>query len=274
MQLAAQPPLVPAADQSDGRALRLAQPLPGGDLLVSRRTANGVHGIYRMEPESGSMLPVYASPEWHSVQARLLAPRTEPDGRASVVDEKDHTGKLYCLKHGTSDTPEIAGLGKRLRLIDGSAPVARHAHDRRDGDRGDGSFQVEVPANTPFKVQVLDGDGVALRTSEWIWVKNKENRGCIGCHEDGELTPENRIPKALTHAAAQLTLPPEQRRTVDYARDIQPLLEEKCGDGQLPCQRTREVHSSRRGAQQPAGVEPVRPASPRGPGTRSPRAPR
>ena len=160
------------------------------------------------------------------MQARLLAPRTEPDGRASVVDEKATTGKLYCLSTNTSDTPEIAGLGKRLRLIDGSAEAPGTRLIGETAIEADGSFNVEVPANTPMKLQVLDNDGVALRTSEWIWVKNKENRGCIGCHEDGELTPENRMADALTHASAQLTLPPERRRTVDYARDIQPLLAE------------------------------------------------
>ena len=205
-------------------------PLPGGDLLVSMRSATGVHGIYRVNPESGKVSPVYEAPEWHNVQARLLAPRNAPDGRASVVDEKDRTGKLYCLNAGTSDTPAIAGQGKRLRLIDGSAPVAGTRILGETAMDDDGSFQVEVPANSPFKVQVLDGDGLALRSSEWIWVKNKENRGCIGCHEDGELTPENQLPKALTHPAAQLTLPPEQRRTVDYLRDVQPLLEKKCGN--------------------------------------------
>ena len=45
------------------------------------------------------------------------------------------------------------------------------------------------------------------------------------------MTPENRLAKALTHPAAQLTLPPEQRRTVDYLRDIQPLVAKTCASG-------------------------------------------
>ena len=71
-------------------------------------------------------------------------------------------------------------------------------------------------------------DGMALRTSAWIWAKNKENRGCIGCHEDGERTPDNVFAKALSHDAADLMLPPERRRTVDFRRDIQPILTAKC----------------------------------------------
>ena len=35
----------------------------------------------------------------------------------------------------------------------------------------------------------LDDDGLAVASCDWIWVKQREFRGCIGCHEDPELTP-------------------------------------------------------------------------------------
>jgi hypothetical protein len=95
----------------------------------------------------------------------------------------------------------------------------------------DGSFQLQVPANTPIQLQALDKDGVALRSCAWIWAKNKENRGCIGCHEDPERAPENVLGKALGKPAIQLTLPPERRRTVDFVKDVQPILKEKCATG-------------------------------------------
>jgi mono/diheme cytochrome c family protein len=79
-----------------------------------------------------------------------------------------------------------------------------------------------------MQLQVLDEDGLALRTSGWMWTKNKENRGCIGCHEDGEVSPENNFAKAIGNPAADLMLPPERRRTVDFTRDIKPILDAKC----------------------------------------------
>jgi len=94
----------------------------------------------------------------------------------------------------------------------------------------DGSFHLLVPPNTPIQLQLVDRDGMALRTSAWIWAKNKENRGCVGCHEDGERTPANVFAKALDHEAADLMLPPERRRTVDFRRDIQPILTAKCAN--------------------------------------------
>ena len=33
--------------------------------------------------------------------------------------------------------------------------------------------------------------------SGWIWLRPNERRGCIGCHEDHEMVPENRVPLAV-----------------------------------------------------------------------------
>ena len=219
-------------------------PLPDGAVLISRRpaTGTGTHGIYRLDPETGRAQLVFADPRFHSMQAKLVAPREEPDGRSTVVDESEPTAKLYCLSVYTTDFADPAwmppGSVKRLRVLEGmplkavSAAALSPLLPRRflgeiDVDE-DGSFQVQVPANLPIQLQALDADGMALRSSAWIWAKNKENRGCIGCHEDGERTPENLVPKALEHAAPKLTLPPERRRTVDFRRDVMPILKVRC----------------------------------------------
>jgi Tol biopolymer transport system component len=92
----------------------------------------------------------------------------------------------------------------------------------------DGSFNVEIPANTAIELQILDDQGMALRTCGWIWARNHEPRGCIGCHEDGELAPENHLAQALTRPSIKLTLPPEQRRAVGFRKDVMPILAAKC----------------------------------------------
>jgi hypothetical protein len=110
----------------------------------------------------------------------------------------------------------------------GIPPLARK---RILGDipvQADGSFYIKVPANTPIQLQALDSDGMALRTCSWIWAKNHEPRGCIGCHEDPELTPENRFVDAMRQPPIELTLAPERRRTVEFSRDIMPIIREKC----------------------------------------------
>ncbi len=214
-------------------------PLPDGAVLVSRRPADGTgtHGIYRLDPATGRRELLFDDPGWHDIQAKLVHPRPEPDGRSSVVEEQDPTGKLYCLSVYTADVRLPAGAARRLRVLEG---LPRRVGEPQTGVvlprrvlgeinlEEDGSFNIQTPANIPIQLQVLDAGGMALRASAWIWVKNREARGCIGCHEDGELTPENRLAQALTRPSIPLTLPPEKRRTVDFRRDVAPILAAKC----------------------------------------------
>jgi hypothetical protein len=173
-------------------------PLPGGAVLVSRRTASTTHGVYSLDPESGRYELLFDDPAVDEIQAKAVVPREMPDGRASVVDEKEDHGALYCLSVYTSDMEIAPGSVKRLRVLTPGGTFGDVAVWE------DGSFHVQVPANTPIRLQTLGAGGAPLRTIAWIWVKNKENRGCIGCHEDGELSPPNVLADALTHPAARL----------------------------------------------------------------------
>jgi len=215
--------------------------LPGGEILVSRRPVGGkgTYGIVRFDPASRRSAPVFDDPAWHDIQAQLVAARPMPDGRSSVVEPQEPTGELYCLNAHTSDLPRqsrpASGTPLRFRVVEGAPSVAQAGAGilakrilgefRTDED---GSFKLRVPANTPIELQLLDDGGMMLRSCRWIWVRNKEARGCIGCHEDPELTPENRYATALARPAINLTLPPERRRTLSFRRDVSPVLQAKC----------------------------------------------
>lgn len=243
--------------QTDG-LFHSPSPLPDGRILVSRRSQKetDTHGVYRLDPSNGKLELIFDNPSYHDIQAKILHPRPEPDGRSSVVNEEDPNGKLYCLNVYLSDLarPEWMSQGtiKRLRVLEGISsatdtpstrtsiseiPVLSHngipplVQRRILGEidvEQDGSFNIEIPANTPIELQTLDADGMALRSCGWIWAKNHEPRGCIGCHEDGELTPENALVEALTRPSAKLTLPAERRRTVDFRRDVIPIIAKNC----------------------------------------------
>jgi hypothetical protein len=216
------------------------------------------HGLYRVDPRSGERGLVFDDPDHHELHAKILAPRTQPDGRSSVVNEKYPTGKLYCLNAYLAEPFNLPhmkpGMIKSLRVIEGvpepypadgraSASTRPRTPLGRSGEivkkrilgvvpvEKDGSFHIEVPADTPIQLQTLDADGLALRTCGWIWVKHREPRGCIGCHEDPQLTPENRFVDALKKPGMKLTLPPQKRRTVDFRRDVMPTIVGRC----LPC---------------------------------------
>jgi hypothetical protein len=64
-----------------------------------------------------------------------------------------------------------------------------------------------------------------------VWTRNHFNQGCVGCHEDPELTPENFVPTALNQPSAVLNPPAAERPTVTFVKDILPLIKSKC----LPC---------------------------------------
>ena len=257
--------------RADDGLFHSPSPLPDGAILVSRRPhRGGTHAVGRLDPETGRWQTVFDDPGYHDIQAQCVYPRPKADGRSSVVMEQDPqgrkypNGKLYCLNVYLTDLEKRAwlpaGTVKRLRVLEG-IPLRAAAQDTRPlsgkaeaGARpgatanglapvsqrrllgeidvcDDGSFHLTVPANTPIELQILDGDGLALRSCGWIWVKNREPRGCIGCHEDGELVPENVFVEAVGRPSIPLTLPPLRRRTVDFRRDVMPIIERKC----VPC---------------------------------------
>ncbi len=241
-------------------------PLLDGTVLVSSRRQDDTdtHGVFRLDPQSGHRELVFDDAAFHDLHAKALIPRPLPDGRSSVVNEKYATGKLYCLNAYLTDSvvrPHVRpGMIKGLRVLEGvplraddrgaylpedtaigiSGPgstvngIAPLVQKRLLGQvpvEEDGSFHLELPADVPIQLQTLDADGMALRSCGWIWVKHREPRGCIGCHEDPELTPENRFVQAVRRPGMKLTLPPEKRRTVDFRRDLMPVISRKC----TPC---------------------------------------
>lgn len=225
-------------------------PLPDGTILVSRRPRDGAgtHAVYRLDPATKRLEWVFDDLERHDIQAKALAPRPEPDGRSSAVVDVQPTGKLYCLSVYTNDFPDRTwmprGTAKRLRVVEGlprpaggaAASEARPKSPQLASRRilgevriaEDGSFNLEAPANTPLEFQLLDQDGLALRSCAWVWVRNHFNQGCVGCHEDGELSPENRLVDALNEPSRSVCPPPAKRRSVDFRRDVMPVVEAKC----------------------------------------------
>jgi Tol biopolymer transport system component len=228
--------------------------LADGMVLVSHRARDGRQslGVYRMDPGSARMEAVFDDPQYDDVQARAVAPRPEPDGRSSVVKPANPSGTLYCLNAFESDLPTgqwpRSGTPLRLRVLEGIPRRAAQgvpAADKQPPPPGgppllarrflgeidvedDGSFNIKVPPNIPIELQLIDADGLALRSCSWIWVRNNETRGCIGCHEDGERTPENRFVQAVRKPSIGLTLSPQRRRSVDYQRDVVPILSGTC----------------------------------------------
>jgi hypothetical protein len=181
------------------------------------------YAIHRFDPATGAREKAFGETGWHSVQAKLLAPRPMPDARSSVVRDDDPEGKLYTIDVGIQAPGQALPKGtvKSVRVVEGVPATADRPGVRRLlGEvpiAEDGSYQVQVPANTPVQIELLDASGTALRTSAWIWVRNHAAQGCVGCHEDPERTPPNRLMKALQAPAPVLNPPPDERRILTDA---------------------------------------------------------
>lgn len=230
-----------ATKKADARRYRYPSPLQANEVLVAERDARGKGRwtIVRFDADTGVVSPVFASKDADAVQAVAVRARPMPDGHSTVVTSNDTYGTLYGLDCYTADAKRSGKLRpgevKRVRLIEGLAPAAgtAPAHPGATPRRligeapveADGSFNLFVPSNTPLLLQTVDENGMALGTCGWIWVKPKEKRGCIGCHEDPERVPENRFVLALHHDSVPLLPPPAERRTVTFTRDIAPLLQ-------------------------------------------------
>lgn len=212
----------------EGEEYRTPHPAPDGGLLVARRRPGGTWGIYRFDPIKGRPGPeVLDDPAWDELDAQVLAPRPEPVGRipmvefASVLDvgELKGLGQLQCLNVYDSDRPDQARPGqvKQVRLVEGvpllpgEAPARppggwppAHVRTRILGEapvEPDGSFYVNVAGDLPFYIETLDAEGRVVQTMRaWTWVRAGDQRGCIGCHENKELAPENRATQALIRA--------------------------------------------------------------------------
>lgn len=224
---------------------RYPAPLTGSRVLVSRRTAGsaGDWGIFCYDTERGNTESICDSSEYDEVQAVLAARRPRPDGHSTVVDTKLHTGIFYglnCYDSTLSLAQHVrTGQVKRVRFMEGVPQKSANSDSssripfvprRLIGEapvEPDGSFNVEVPADVPLLLQTLDEQGLALGTCGWIWVKPKEKRGCIGCHEDPERIPENNYVLALRRPSNRLVLPAAERRIVSF-REVMPIFQRYC----------------------------------------------
>lgn len=253
----------------DGGFYFTPHPTPDGRLAVAYKPSwEEDYGLYFFDFEKGTVgKAIYDDPEWNDVDPVALVEHPGPKGRITIVVDSKSTGHLQCLSVYDSDQPDVQrlrpGQVKKVRFVEG-IPVSRKEAERLSklplgiGQAGpgstsngatcfvqtriigeapveeDGSFYVEIAADTPFFIQLLDEDGLALKTMRgWMWVRRGSRRGCIGCHEDKELAPREWVGMALRKATpAQIgypvKAPPEERKTLDFRRDIMPIIRARC----------------------------------------------
>ena len=150
--------------------------------------------------KSGPGRLMYRHPRLHSFDAVPVAAHPQPRLFPSILNRSKKTGTLIGLNSYLSSTERLVpGSIQKVRVLAqdevaggirilGVAPVA-----------ADGSFFLEVPADTPLRLELLDASERPLAAQKsWFWVRPGENRACVGCHEDRALAPENTVPQILS----------------------------------------------------------------------------
>jgi hypothetical protein len=115
----------------------------------------------------------------------------------SEVDMGVYTGQLLChdvhfTGMGARFASFIPGLHQKVEIVGRDSSLGFVVPEQ------DGSIYLKVAADTPFRIQQVDENGnITAGPSAWIYIRPNERRGCIGCHEDPELVPANRLPLAV-----------------------------------------------------------------------------
>jgi len=206
-----------------GERIHALSPMPGGKVLVShsipRRGTAPLRRLSILDANDGKVIAsVLDDPKWHALDAVWVGPRSKPPGRSSVVNHDGSVAQLYCLNVYLSDQSiqrdrdfEI----ETVRVFSNSLSPTDLSGPKLLGEarvESDGSFFVELPARTPLQLASVGLDGKMLdRMQSFFWVMPGERRGCIGCHEDREMTPPNRHVFALRRPAQRIGLPPVAR---------------------------------------------------------------
>jgi len=173
-----------------------AETLSGDWLLAWRPDAKSDFRLKRWKPGEGSLSSVAEEQSANAIQPALVAGRTVPNRHPSGLHDWSYAN-LLCLNAYTSKYEFAAGSIHSVRLYTrgsrgtakllGTAPVER-----------DGSFFLQVAADQPLQMELLDSSGRTLkRQAGWFWMRRGEQRACVGCHAGPETAPENAVPMIL-----------------------------------------------------------------------------
>lgn len=220
----------PGCAAEDLRQLRVAAgdlaAIPDGRLLctvagrtpldVARKNGKRPNPDYRYErlalvdPDHGSdrVVIVYDSEgePIHSpvyLGSRMVPPRLVDKVDPRTTEAPQATGVLYCQNARLTQN-STAGWDhvRAIRVLAGKGLTVRSSHSyivhagSEVTELGtvplapDGSFAVEVPADTAIAFQAVDAEGRSeLNEMSWIYVRPGETRGCVGCHSPRQHTP-------------------------------------------------------------------------------------
>ena len=197
----------------DGRLLCTLLPgtIPGKKTARAKRTNRPDSSFERigiMDPQNpqDEVVLLYEDPGQPLHSPVFLGARHKPPTLVAKVEPQaapGGTGILYCqnarlTRNTTAGWPHV----RAMRVLAGKGLTLRSSHSYivHAGSEvielgtvplaPDGSFSVEVPADTAIAFQAVDAEGRSeLNEMSWIFVRAGEKRGCVGCHHGRQASP-------------------------------------------------------------------------------------
>jgi Hydrazine synthase alpha subunit middle domain len=181
-------------------------PLETDRYLVSYRKSDLEQcSLYEFDPVKKSVgQEVIADPGYNILDAVLVERHERPKELPSEVDLQVKTGLLLCQNINFFKTPGQNNLSDTIKAVKIEVLGVDTTYGMVQVEE-DGSFQLKVMADKPFRIRTLDECGNAVSgPCTWLWLRPNERRGCVGCHEDPEIVPENRVPFAVKKAPVMI----------------------------------------------------------------------
>jgi hypothetical protein len=191
-------------------------------LIVARRgSAAGAAGrfdLYSFDFIHGEFqAPIYKDSALSSIEAVPVAAHPAPRWYWSTLSQEAKVGYFICLDASLSaDAPKgrLSPLPSQVRVLALDPVTGKENSLGQALVEQDGSFYIAVPPDRPVRFELLNADGKMAREQQsWIWARPGEEHGCVGCHEDRAVAPENRWPLALrrfdTPTCLGVQAPPE-----------------------------------------------------------------
>ena len=192
------PALASQADVSQpaGESAGPIAEVSAGRWIVAIRQPHRPFGLYLWTQDGSRLDPLEIPAGTNAIQPVLLRPRAPGKQFPSGLVESRTTGNLLCLDARASREPiteAVASVQVYTRDAAGASVLLG-----RQNVAGDGSFYVEVPADRPLRIELLNAAGRTVRAEHgWFWMRPSEQRICVGCHTGPERSPENKVPEIL-----------------------------------------------------------------------------
>ena len=180
--------------------------LEASRLIVARRVtapaAAAKFDLYSFDFIHGKFqASIYHDSELSSIEAAPIAAHPAPRWYWSTLRPEVKMGYFVCLDASLSQggpKGRLAQFPSKVRVLGLDPSTAKEASLGEAPVERDGSFYIAVPPDRPVRFELLSGEGKVVRGQKsWIWARTGEEHGCVGCHEDRAIAPENRWPLAL-----------------------------------------------------------------------------